>query len=66
MKYKTNKKGAKNLKANEKTLLLCAFIMLNLGFVSAYFDFIFYAISLLLIGLIIMNIFVFFVSYRKM
>jgi len=50
---------------NKKTLMLCALIFLSLGCIPAYFDFMFYAIALWMVGFAIMNIYVFVISYRK-
>ena len=55
----------KNLGINEKALLLYALIFLNLGCVSAYFEFDFYAIALSMVGFALINIYVFVISYRK-
>ena len=50
---------------NEKILMLYALIFMNLGCIPAYFDFMFYAIALWIIGSAIMNIYVFVISYDK-
>lgn len=50
---------------NEKTLMLYALLFMNLGCIPAYFDLMFYAIALWIIGSAIMNIYVFVISYRK-
>ena len=57
---------SKNLNINRKTLIFYALIFLSLGCIPAYFDFMFYAIALWIIGLAIMNTYVFVISYRKM
>jgi tellurite resistance protein TehA-like permease len=63
---RANKQRVKNLDINKIVLLLYALIFLNLGCISAYFEFDFYAIILWIIGSAIMNIFVFVISYRKL
>ena len=50
---------------NEKTLMLYALIFMNLGCIPAYFDFMFYAIALWIIGSAIMNISVFVISSKE-
>lgn len=49
----------------EKAFLLYAFIFLNLGCISAYFEFDFFAITLCMVGFAIINIYVLIISYRK-
>jgi hypothetical protein len=64
--YRTNKKEVKKFDINRKTLGFCALIFLSLGCIPAYFDLMFYAKALWILGFATMNTYFFVISYRKM
>ena len=49
----------------EKTLFFVALTLLALGCVPAYFEYDFFAVTLWIIGSAILNVFVFFLSCKK-
>jgi len=62
---KNLKRRQTNFGIDEKSLALCALIFLYLGCIPAYFDFMFYAVALWIIGFAIMNLHIFVISFKK-